>query len=538
MRLVLDLRHVNEYLKFPKFKYEDLKTATKLLDQDYYFSTFDLKSGYHHIPIHEEDRQYLGFAWEFPDGRIRYFQFLVLPFGLASACYAFTKLTKPLIKKWRKEGIRCTMYLDDGIFGEKEYKQCKKHSYIVQNDLNKAGLTVNRKKSNFKPSKSGKWLGFEINTTKMIFSVPSEKINKLLVQIKRLLIQELVNAKQISKIAGHLISMTLAIGPLTRLFTRQMYRFIESRSSWYEFTVLDYLLKEELTFWERNLEKNNGFHIKKNYHTSKIVYSDASGSGYGGYVVQKLGNIVARGDFNSHERHTSSTYRELLAVKLILQSFRLELKNESVQWFSDNNNVSRIIEVGSSRPHLHKLAIEIFDICISHDINLQSTWIPREENVIADTLSKTVDSDNWSIDCESFEYIQSHFGEFTFDRFSDDLNKKVACFNSKFHCPSSSGVNAFTLHWGDKFNWLCPPINLVGNVLKHMKLCNARGVLFVPMWHSSYFWPLITSDGQYFNDFVKDYLLLDPFFHNNARCKSVFEGFAKFKSIALLIDFL
>ena len=35
---------------------------------------FDLKSGYHHLDICPHHRQYLGFAWMFPDGRERFFK--------------------------------------------------------------------------------------------------------------------------------------------------------------------------------------------------------------------------------------------------------------------------------------------------------------------------------------------------------------------------------------------------------------------------------------------------------------------------------
>ena len=44
MRLVLDLRHVNEYLDFPKLKYGDLRTAWQYFEKDAYFIAFDLKS--------------------------------------------------------------------------------------------------------------------------------------------------------------------------------------------------------------------------------------------------------------------------------------------------------------------------------------------------------------------------------------------------------------------------------------------------------------------------------------------------------------
>ena len=91
LRLVLDLRHVNKFLQDYKFRYENLKTLEKIFEREFHFANFDLKSGYHHISINEADRKYLGFAWEI-DGKIRYFIFRVLPFGLLPASYVFTKM--------------------------------------------------------------------------------------------------------------------------------------------------------------------------------------------------------------------------------------------------------------------------------------------------------------------------------------------------------------------------------------------------------------------------------------------------------------
>ena len=71
LRLVLDLRHINEYFDFQKIKYEDLRTARQYFEKDAYFITFDIKSGYHQISINVIDKKYLGFAWKFPDGKVR-----------------------------------------------------------------------------------------------------------------------------------------------------------------------------------------------------------------------------------------------------------------------------------------------------------------------------------------------------------------------------------------------------------------------------------------------------------------------------------
>ena len=99
LRLVLDLRHVNSYLVKLKFKYEDLRSLSQMLEQGDWFFTWDLKSGYHYVDIHPDHYKYLGFAFE-SDGQTRYFCSTVLPFGSASTCYCFTKLLRLLVKRW------------------------------------------------------------------------------------------------------------------------------------------------------------------------------------------------------------------------------------------------------------------------------------------------------------------------------------------------------------------------------------------------------------------------------------------------------
>ena len=63
LRLLLNLRYLNQFLLKDKFKYEDLRVAMIMFQPDDYMFTFDLKSGYHHVDIHEEHWKYLGFAW-------------------------------------------------------------------------------------------------------------------------------------------------------------------------------------------------------------------------------------------------------------------------------------------------------------------------------------------------------------------------------------------------------------------------------------------------------------------------------------------
>ena len=318
-----------------------------------------------------------------------------------------------------------------------------------------------------------------------------------------------------------------------------MHIFIEKRYGWDTENTIFLEVRTELLFWQSNLRQSNGIKIKQSPQVNKIFYSDAIAEKVTAVIsYRNLAKTIARGDFCASEIPTSSTFRELLAVKYILHAFKKHLKNQCVQWFSDNMNVSRIINSGSTTAHLQTLAIEIYNACIINNIILFPAWVPRGQNKFSDHISKEVDTDNWGIDNETFEHIQNNYGEFEVDRFADDINKKVNNFNSKYHCPNSTAVNAFTCDWKDKFNWLCPPVYLIGKTLRYLELCREKGVLFFPIWKSAYYWPMITNDGHTFKPFIKHYLLLDPYFIYHAnRFFSVFQGFAKFYSMALLIDF-
>ena len=139
-RLILDLRHINLHVYKQKFKCEGLHTIKNAFSEDYYVFSFDLKSGYHHVDIFPDHRKYLAFSWDFGNGHTRYFQFTVLPFGISSAPYIFTKLLKPLETHWRAHGIPIAIFFDDGVGAGSSLEAAKFNSSFVRSDLSRCGF--------------------------------------------------------------------------------------------------------------------------------------------------------------------------------------------------------------------------------------------------------------------------------------------------------------------------------------------------------------------------------------------------------------
>jgi hypothetical protein len=142
------------------------------------FFSFDIESGYHHLDINHNFWNYLGFSWSF-GGVERYFVFRVLPFGLPSACYLFTKMCKPFVARWRSLGIFAILYIDDGMFGCRSLSDAQSASSLVKSDLKDSGWKYSEKKSIWEPRQLGEWLGIVIDTIRMLFVIAEKKIVKL-----------------------------------------------------------------------------------------------------------------------------------------------------------------------------------------------------------------------------------------------------------------------------------------------------------------------------------------------------------------------
>ena len=91
---------------------------------------------------------------------------------------------------------------------------------------------------------------------------------------------------------------------------------------------------------------------------------DASEVAYGGYIVG-IGGEVAHENWTLEESGKSSTWCELAAVERMLRAFAPQFTGGAVCWFTDNQAVSWIVEVGSKKAELQSMAMAIFQTSTS-----------------------------------------------------------------------------------------------------------------------------------------------------------------------------
>ena len=131
----------------------------------------DLKDTYFHITIHPDHRRFLRFIFQ-----DTLYQFLALPFGLATAPRTFTKCMAPVAAYLRLNGVHVFPYIDDWLVVSSSRCRALKDTKLILHVLRNLGLTVNYKKSHFTPSKVVNYIDATIDVPKGRIFLPQERI--------------------------------------------------------------------------------------------------------------------------------------------------------------------------------------------------------------------------------------------------------------------------------------------------------------------------------------------------------------------------
>ena len=170
-----------------------------------------------------------------------------------------------------------------------------------------------------------------------------------------------------TRIHGQCISMIRAILP-GKLLIRNLYRLLRQRQCWSDQLTLDAGAIYDLRWWFEWAHNWNGLSITLHPVNHKLT-TDTSHTGWGALVKHDQ----AYGHWNVRMSHASSNYRELLAVLMVLHSFKSMLTNSHTQVVSDNiTTVSYLVGQDGPCPLLSDLATAIWAFATEHNIHLSA----------------------------------------------------------------------------------------------------------------------------------------------------------------------
>lgn len=156
LRICVDFRKLNEMTENEAYSLPNLLEILESLGSSKYFSTLDLKSGYHQIKIDESDIHKTAFST-----KTGHYEYVRMPFGLSSAPATFTRAMKAVLMGLEE---MCTAYLDDIVVHGSSLRDHQEKLMRVFDRLRTHNLKLQPQKCNFL-RKEVVYLGHVINET-------------------------------------------------------------------------------------------------------------------------------------------------------------------------------------------------------------------------------------------------------------------------------------------------------------------------------------------------------------------------------------
>ena len=433
-------------------------------------------------------------------------------------------------------GIKLSIYIDDGRVAAASPEETTAKTSLTLLVLQLAGLNIQWKKRNLLPSQKLLHLGFFTDTCAMLYSVPEEKIvllKSLISVICKLYMDNMyVSAKLLATVLGKIMSMLRSHGDILRIMSRSSQHVLGVQTLQFGWNVsfpVSVHIFTELSFIRDILESSNGqpiFTAAANVHTidskriaemvANIVHSecpienlfvsDASATHAFVYNADGSFRYVKDFEFTAGQACSSSGHRELLAVKLVLESdqeFFQKFAGGKIFWQTDSRNCFTFLRRGSRVPNIQQDVMAIKLIESRLHVKLVPVWTTRDHGRLreADLGSKFSQStDEWSVDRHQLADIFKFF-KFTpsVDGFASSHNRVCDKYFSAIPQSNSSGVNFFAQPLSDTEQYfLCPPVSLVIPCFK--KICsvsNLKALLIVPEWTGHVFWPFLFNGCSY-----------------------------------------
>ncbi len=277
-----------------------------------YFSTLDLDSGYHQIPLNPDSTKYTAFTT--PIGK---FEYKYLPFGLKNAPSHFQTMMYVVLQKL--VGKKVVVYMDDIIVYSSSLSAHYEDLKEVLKLLASYKLYINYQKCKFISSKVD-FLGFEISENKIKPSSEKQDIFKR--------IGEIDNIKKLHSIVGLINYYRNFIDKYSEK-TKQLYSMINKKQAFDSKLAKD--IVENLV---SNLQGEIYLEIP-NLEEKFIIESDASEIGIGGILKQfyngkeRIVRHVSR-MLKPAEKNYATVEKELLAVVYCISELKHYLGGEFI----------------------------------------------------------------------------------------------------------------------------------------------------------------------------------------------------------------
>ena len=494
IRVMINLKPLNKFIQKHHFKMDTIKTVLRQVTPGCYMATLDLKHAYHSVKIDESYQCYLKFEHD-----KELYQYTCYPNGLGPCPRRFTKLFKPPLSHLRMRGIYIVGYIDDFFTKGTTRHSCTMHLKEIIELFEKLGFTVSPGKSMLDPDTKAVFLGFLIDSVKMIVTLTPEKIEDLTEVIDQALEKDKKGKNTIrfiSKVIGKIVAALHG-----SLEGTLHYRFLEacknsalamSCRNYDAVMSLTHLATQELLWWKNNIFSTFA-PIRWPPITQEIATDASSLIGWGA----TCGSKKTGGAWSAQETDIHITVKERIAVYYAIRSFLHTLKNSHVRVLTDSATAVAVInKMGSTRsPSCNIMAQKIWKFCLQNHIYITCAHIPGVDNVIPDKESRKIYKQaEWMLDKDIYLHCVQRFSfSPTIDCFASRINTQHEHYASRRPDPFAKIVDAFSFNWATEKCYIFPPFSVVSRVLQKIRTDAATVLMVLPKWPTQAWWPDATE---------------------------------------------
>ena len=365
---------------------DDLAEIIRRVGHKALLAKLDIRSAYRIVPVHPEDRQFLGMQWK---GKL--FIDTALPFGLRSAPKLFNALADALEWIMRSRGLRhVAHYLDDFItVGSPDSEECAHNLHLALSTCEELGVPVAGHKCEG-PSTCLTFLGIEVDTMAMELRLPQEKLQRLKLLVAEWRHRKSCLRKELESLVGHLSHACKVVRPGRRFLRGLIGRLAGAKRRHFHIR-LNTEFRADLEWWHIFLASWNGTSLLRQDRLQSpdfSIWSDASGSWGCAAVWDSQWFQVAWQNCEEFSE-ASIAAKEMLPILVAAAVWGRQWVGSTVLCNSDNEAVVAVLQSGSAKDKklAHMLRC-LFFLEAKFQFTIVAAHIPGAINVRADALSR------------------------------------------------------------------------------------------------------------------------------------------------------
>lgn len=350
----------------------------------------DIANAFRIVPIHQDDRHLLGFAWKNSMGVLQYYMDACLAMGLSISCQTFERFSTAL--QWVMEckyGATMSHILDDFFFvGPAGSSLCHRSLSTFLNICADIGVPIKQEKTT-SPDTCLTIYGIEVDSIAMITRLPQDKIEKIRYELDIVHNRKKVTLKQLQSLLGLLNFATLCVIP-GRTFLRRLYDLTLGVTCPSHSIRLNNDARADLVMWQNFMRHFNGrcmfLHDDWMEADTFQLYTDAASTrGFAGV----LGSQWFAEEWPLDFKIFHINILELFPIVVALEMWGAKMSNHKIVFVSDNEATVYILnKLTSKDPIMMKLVRRLVLCAMKHNILFRCRHLSGRLNTLADSLSR------------------------------------------------------------------------------------------------------------------------------------------------------